>query len=607
MKNSILLGLLAFGSALFAQDAAPGWTYDPTGLEDRRSLRRSAVAGLESNADMERCAEAIGQYLAPGLEIELREMNSRNSPFAEHALFERIWNGIAVYRGEVKINRSNSGKLLSWYALEMEHQEVDFALLPSSAPSVEPEPADLTPYLEQEVWFPVREGLIRAELKRYRNFSNLHIETVRGQNGVLLFARDLTAYHSALPNDTTLQLKVFNPDPLTTAGYTYGGDPNGLLIDNNDQDIGALNNQRQSVTVKGEYRNNSFQLRNSRIVLKDFDDPVQAIAVRSSPIFDFTRAQSGFEDCNSYYHLSTYQEHMQSLGFNLCEDTVFVDPHGWSGMDQSSFNYDPSGGGNLTLGEGGVDDAEDADVIVHEYGHAISYSAAPNTNNGTERRCLDEALGDYLAASYSHSINPFGWERVFSWDGHNIFWAGRMASSTKFYPNLNFGGNIYIHAELWAAAIMDIYFALGRSVADATLLQSLYAYSSNIGFPEAALEYLAADSLRTGGANALAMYTAFNNRGILNIPNFSTDESGARAAGISVYGSTSFAQGESLVVHSETALGEWRLSDLLGRVHRSGFSGQYTLELSSETLTAGVYILSLHTQYGLASFRLVKH
>ena len=73
-------------------------------------------------------------------------------------------------------------------------------------------------------------------------------------------------------------------------------------------------------------------------------------------------------------------------------------------MDQSVF-IGNSGNSYLLFGEGGVDDAEDADVIIHEYAHAISYAASPETNSGTERRGLDEGLGDYFAAIYSYQYN----------------------------------------------------------------------------------------------------------------------------------------------------------------------------------------------------------
>ncbi|MEZ4916786.1 MAG: hypothetical protein R2836_07345 [Chitinophagales bacterium] len=54
---------------------------------------------------------------------------------------------------------------------------------------------------------------------------------------------------------------------------------------------------------------------------------------------------------------------------------ISVDTHGNNGADNSFFS--PATPLRLIFGEGGVDDAEDADVIIHEYGHAISHFAAP--------------------------------------------------------------------------------------------------------------------------------------------------------------------------------------------------------------------------------------
>jgi hypothetical protein len=44
------------------------------------------------------------------------------------------------------------------------------------------------------------------------------------------------------------------------------------------------------------------------------------------------------------------------------------------GGDNSFFRDDKA---NITLGKGGVDDAEDAEVIVHEYGHSVQDSQVP--------------------------------------------------------------------------------------------------------------------------------------------------------------------------------------------------------------------------------------
>jgi hypothetical protein len=79
---------------------------------------------------------------------------------------------------------------------------------------------------------------------------------------------------------------------------------------------------------------------------------------------------------------------------------VIIDPHGTS-ADNSFFSYPNF----IYYGTGGVDDAEDADVITHEYSHFLSRNAAPNTNVGMERQGLDEGLGDYVAASYFKPIS----------------------------------------------------------------------------------------------------------------------------------------------------------------------------------------------------------
>jgi Zn-dependent metalloprotease len=48
-----------------------------------------------------------------------------------------------------------------------------------------------------------------------------------------------------------------------------------------------------------------------------------------------------------------------------------------------------------------VDDAEDADVIVHEYGHAIQADQVPGFGAGGDAGGMGEGFGDYLAGTIS--------------------------------------------------------------------------------------------------------------------------------------------------------------------------------------------------------------
>ena len=70
----------------------------------------------------------------------------------------------------------------------------------------------------------------------------------------------------------------------------------------------------------------------------------------------------------SYYHIDTLQRYIQSLGFqNINNRSIKVNVNGTAA--DNSF-YSPTTKA-LTFGTGGVDDAEDAGIIAHEYGHSI--------------------------------------------------------------------------------------------------------------------------------------------------------------------------------------------------------------------------------------------
>src|SRR5690606_4713427 len=124
----------------------------------------------------------------------------------------------------------------------------------------------------------------------------------------------------------------------------------------------------------------------------------------------------------------------------------------------------------IAFGIGGVDDAEDADVCIHEYAHFVSETASPGSNIGSQRNALDEGFGDYLAASYSTSINTFNRQWVYNWDGHNEFWNGRSVNSSKVYPH-DTVSSIYRNGEMWSSALMKIYDEIGRAATDSLILQ----------------------------------------------------------------------------------------------------------------------------------------
>ena len=227
-------------------------------------------------------------------------------------------------------------------------------------------------------YFPQNGTLIPAYQVHY-NYGESRWESVLDARQLnTLVRRDLAAYrHRFMANgDTTGTGLVFNPDPLTTSGNAYGATSDWM--DNNDADNAALNGQRVQVTLKDIcYIGGQFHLKGPYVDLQDVENPTSPIATSSNGEFNYTRAEQGFEDVMCYYHLDTFQRYIQSLGYtNIFNEPLTCDPHGLNGTDQSHFV--PQGStARIAFGEGCVDDAEDADVIIHEYGHALSWSAAP--------------------------------------------------------------------------------------------------------------------------------------------------------------------------------------------------------------------------------------
>ena len=95
--------------------------------------------------------------------------------------------------------------------------------------------------------------------------------------------------------------------------------------------------------------------------------------------WDAKRGNVAFNDVMTYYHIDKNQRYMQSLGFKgnkgIQEVSIEVDANGVNGTDNSHFI--PSSN-RMAFGHGCVDDNEDADVILHEYGHAINFSINSN-------------------------------------------------------------------------------------------------------------------------------------------------------------------------------------------------------------------------------------
>ena len=302
----------------------------------------------------------------------------------------------------------------------------------------------------------------------------------RGEWEVLVDALDGTVVRVA---DTALYAMVdgngnaFDPDPLSSAHASYG-DPG--YVDGGDADTPELTAEAFDRVLPGITENaGMYELRGPYAYILDWDTPYKGIFSQPSTTFNFTRQADAFEAVNGYYHIDTFMRYVnETLGVAVMpyhySTGVVYDPSGWNGADNSSYSV---GTGRLTFGEGGVDDAEDADVLLHELGHGLHDWV---THGGLSQVTgLSEGVGDYIAASYSRAFGQWApadpqYHWVFSWDGHNPFWPGRITNWVDTHPwPTGLTGDIYLDGMIWSGCMMRVWDAVGREQSDRAFLVGL--------------------------------------------------------------------------------------------------------------------------------------
>jgi Zn-dependent metalloprotease len=319
---------------------------------------------------------------------------------------------------------------------------------------------------------------------------------VDAKTGALLKLEDISHYRhaktakgAAVPEQVLVNGlgNVFDPDPLTTSTQAYGGG----YVDNSDANSAALTAELKNVPLLDiTFSGGNHSLVGPWAEIVDFEAPSKGLFAQPSSTFNFDRVDDGFEAVNTYYHIDNTMRWLNtSLGLNIhpyqYAGGVQFDPSGFNGADNSHYL---SGSGRLAFGEGGVDDAEDADVIVHELGHGLHdwvTAGGLSQVNG-----LSEGTGDYIAGSYSRarghwtSANAaYFW--TFNWDGHNPFWDGRLLNYSATYPG-GLTGQIHTDGQIWATANMKIWDDIGREKSDRAFFTGLAMTNSGTNQNDAA-------------------------------------------------------------------------------------------------------------------------
>jgi zinc metalloprotease ZmpB len=312
------------------------------------------------------------------------------------------------------------------------------------------------------------------------------------------------------PGTSTGAGQVFLPNPVAFLG-------DQSLTDQKDANYPALQSAYQTVTLTnldgsgylhGDWAN----------ILNETGNP----AFSSSNTFIYTRNDDRFEQVMAYFWVTEAQKYLQSLGFGTTYAPINMESQDirinqW-GVD-NSYSWDKHD--VLRFGKGGVDDAEDAEVILHEYGHAIQDSQMTPFGFGTtvEAGSIGEGFGDYFAVTVSDVVAPTAdpacvadWDSI-SYTSTTPHCLRRVDTNLHYPEDLN--GRVHHDGQIWSRALWDIRNTLGHTLADTIIFEAQFSFTPDTTMPAAAQATVDTAQALYGHSAAIAVRAAFEDRGIL--------------------------------------------------------------------------------------------
>ncbi|NRA08993.1 MAG: choice-of-anchor B family protein, partial [Myxococcales bacterium] len=464
---------------------------------------------------------AAGLGLQPGLE-DLLLVDERQSTAGFHTRFQQTLNGIPVYDSSISVNQDADGALQSLYsdyrALAPGNPLPDVSSAEARVVAREAAGVEATRLTtaSELVWYPRDNGstalawkLVVYAATPLGDFLSL----VDAHDGKLLLQENRIAFETGSGF-------VYQPNPMQSSGDTS-------LVDNGDATSASLDAERVSVTLQG--------LDAGVATLKgEFVDLVSLAGGKSVPdaeegdrVYEYDRSDPKFEQVVIYHTIDSMQRYFHSLGFdddvgaaNGIRDFPTLAHAHWYEEDQSFYS---TGDDALHFGDGGVDDGEDADIIAHEYGHAVQHDQNSCWGGG-EMGAMGDGFGDYLAASFYAGSGDATYQGsnaacVGDWDASSYSGTTppclRRVDGNKQYPG-DLTGSVHADGEIWSRALWDIRAVLGATTADQLVLEHHFHLPCSATMVDAANEFLQADVNLNGGFNDAAIRAAFCDRGILS-------------------------------------------------------------------------------------------
>lgn len=469
----------------------------------RGKMGAAARAFLRANAELLGLAGVLGR---------LRLQRTIESMGAQHLIFQQQYRGVRIHRAYVTVHIGHDRRIYlaknRAVPRDLLGGEPGFRIGVGAARrrarrSVHATARDREVFPVERMWFPYKDKLrptFRVRVLRERPRQEW-IVYVDGHSGKILSKYDNLALADG-------QARVFDPNPVVALhGWSRLYKDGRVLRPPGDAyctvALGDLDGGGQ---LDGKRVSTRFTMRRAN---------------KPDGRFLFTNRQVGFGEAMAYFHIDRAIRYLESLGYRG-RRAIFQAPLGVDvrGTRQDNSWYSP-GLGRLTFGTGGVDDAEDGETILHEFGHALQDAICPDFGQSAEAAAMGEGFGDYFAASFFAEKKRGRYRAaISSWDCIAISDADppclRRLDGGATYESFDHGEGADEHenGEIWSATLWDIWLKLGRDVADRIIIESHFQLDGFTSFAKGARAIIDADRNLFRGRHISALREIFRARGI---------------------------------------------------------------------------------------------
>ncbi len=529
----LVVGLLALDGARPIASQQPAPEAVARAFLEQRDQQAAADASLQRSA-----APQIATATANDRELE--HVLTQESAGAYHVRFQETEDGVPIFGAHVTVNLDKRSGEVGMFTDRRRGDEavsrsgVSFGLNEARAVALSSVGVSATrgSIGETQVYYPAGKQLVLAwqfEIPAVEPLGDWLV-VVRADTGEVVLQQNVA------PLDTG---RVFDPNPAVT-----GAPPPPTNCDSTPNQS-ALTSEYRTRTLLGidsgqdRLKGQSVDLTAPGILGAELVGGLAAgQANETSRNYIYGCNDPRFEEVMVYYHVDTTQRHIQSLGFTGTSAILAgpVPAHAHYMADCNAFYSTFDKGlhfGDCVTGGGSfvTDTAEDADVIVHEYGHAIQDDQVPGWGYGgplvvEQAWAMGEGFGDFLASAVSGDpcvgewVN-FGFSTCAGSPGLRYLQNSRTyPAGYESCPDTPLGTEEeHCGGEIWGGALWDLVEALGndsdaRDLALRLALDSHFYLDPQPTFSDGVCAILAADADLYNGVHQTFITSVFAGRGI---------------------------------------------------------------------------------------------